>query len=141
MRVLPFWGNGQAQRWYLCFLGNVQHQLELLRHGQIFLCRFLQSKGRENFPLEFNSSEKLLTKQQECSQPQGSGGCCGPHTVRGLDAKTSAGLRVGRLQAGPHRRTDTVVVDHSPHSLSQLTPMVWPLRTAPTHSLKGCKFT
>lgn len=77
MRVAPSQGTGQARRWYLCFLGDIQHQLELLRHGQIFLCGFLQSKGRENFPLEFNSSEKLLTTRHEDSQPQGSvGPCC-----------------------------------------------------------------
>lgn len=65
----PSQGNGQAQRWHLCFLGDIQHQLELLGHGQIFLRRFLQSKGRENFPLEFNSSDELLTTQLEDSRP------------------------------------------------------------------------
>lgn len=34
---------------YLGFLGNVQHELELLRHGQVFLWRLLQSKEKENF--------------------------------------------------------------------------------------------
>ena len=34
---------------YLGFLGDIQHELELLRHGQVFLRRLLQSKEKENF--------------------------------------------------------------------------------------------
>lgn len=53
--LLPLgrWSSGapipKSSSMYLGFLGNVQHELELLRHGQVFLWRLLQSKEKENF--------------------------------------------------------------------------------------------
>lgn len=49
-----------AQERYLGFLGDIQHKLELLRHGQVFLWRLLQPKGGE-FPPKLSRPEEWFT--------------------------------------------------------------------------------
>lgn len=102
-------------------------------------------RGERIFPLKFNSSEKLLTKQQEGSRPQGSVGHCGPCTVRGPGVKTSAGLGVesplvpaalpqcrGRAGCGAPDGSR-----HNDRSRPWLIPMLCLVSIVPTHSLTG----
>jgi hypothetical protein len=46
---LRFWGHQMSTVQYLGLLGDIQHQLELFRYGQVFLRRFLRSKEKRIF--------------------------------------------------------------------------------------------
>lgn len=98
-----------ARERYLGLLGDIQHELELLRHGQVFLRRLLQPKGTENF--HQNSAAQSNGSQQ---QPRGltapeAGSRMPPHRGAGCPGRRPPGAREGgRAAAAPSQQGVTL---------------------------------